>query len=127
MATNDELMQSRGFPMTPPEENARHDGSVVQVAAGQTVSADSSQSEVFIIHARREDAVNYALQGNDLVVEFADGQKLTIRGFFAGPAGGDQLVFIDGEQPYWVDFSRALNGAGDGIAENQLHWYVPVE
>lgn len=127
MSERDDLMvNTRGFPLTPAEKQTDQDATVVQVTAGQTVTADNSHDEIFVIHAQRADVAGFVLEGQDLVVEFADGSKLTIRDFFGGSAS-DQLVFIDGDQPYWVDFTQALDGVGDGIADDLVEWFVPVE
>ncbi|MDR0781688.1 MAG: BapA prefix-like domain-containing protein, partial [Pseudomonadales bacterium] len=123
MANNDALLTTS---VTSAEQSAGRNGVVVPVAAGQTVTADSQQLEVFVIHAAREDVANFARQGNDLVVEFVNGQTLTVRGFFAG-AGANQLVFMDGGHSYRVDFAQALSSVGDGIDESRLSWFTAVE
>jgi predicted acyl esterase len=105
------------------DQELEHGHTVIQVAAGQTVTADAGRSEVFAVHASRADVSNFAYQGGDLVVEFRDGTKLTIRGFT--PAGGqDQLVFVDGEMPYRAEFANALQG-DEGVADNLVPW-TPV-
>ncbi|MDR2213931.1 MAG: hypothetical protein LBE21_09955, partial [Pseudomonadales bacterium] len=121
-----DVMAARGFPPTPPEKSGNFDSQVVQLAPDQTVTAHAGRNEVFVIHAHRADVANFSLSGSDLVIEFCDCTKITIRDFFSGDAG-DQLVFIDGSQAYWVDFSQALNGVGDGIADELVQWFVPEE
>ncbi|MDR2195675.1 MAG: BapA prefix-like domain-containing protein, partial [Gallionellaceae bacterium] len=126
MATNeDQLVDSRGFPLTPPEKELDRDAIAIRVEAGETITASTDRQEVFVIHARREDVLNYTREGNDLIVEFTDGKTLTIRDFFTG-ASPDQLVFMDGDQPYWAEFDRALNGA-DGINDDLIRWFIPVK
>ncbi|MDR2239326.1 MAG: BapA prefix-like domain-containing protein, partial [Zoogloeaceae bacterium] len=133
LTTDRQIKDARGFPLTPPEKRANvTDATLVNVALGQTVKANGGLHEVFTIHAHREDVVNFAKEGNDLVIEFADGTRIVIQDFFA-PANEqrDEVVFIDNDQPYWVDFSEALNSAasqaGDGIADELVKWFVPVE
>jgi len=70
----------------------------------------------YILDASAADIANYAREGADLVVEFANGQRLIIRDFFQGGAIGNNLVLSNGEVMQIVDFSAALNGA-DGISE----------
>ncbi|MDR2881115.1 MAG: Ig-like domain-containing protein, partial [Azoarcus sp.] len=126
MASSDkDLVKTRGFPAIPSEKLSGHDATVVEVGVGQTVTADNGKEEIFVVHAHRADVMNFAREGNDLVVEFVNAQKLVIRDFFGG-AVSDKLVFVDGQQPVWVDFSQALTGVGDGIAESLVHWFVPV-
>jgi hypothetical protein len=125
MISNDERTSFGGFPKTPSMGRVLWDSVVVPVAAGQTVAAGDYQDEVFIIHASREEAANFALQGNDLVIEFANGSRLTIRDFFVGSVEG-RVIFIDDDLPYWADFSRVFHGLGD-LAKEPSQWFVPVE
>ncbi|MDR1967127.1 MAG: BapA prefix-like domain-containing protein, partial [Burkholderiaceae bacterium] len=101
----------RGFPLTPPEKSGEAEA-VVHVERGQTVVGDDGKTEVFVVHAHREEVVNFSREGNNLVMELTDGSQIKIENFFTG---NDQLIFMDGDQPYWVDFSNALSQDGDGV------------
>jgi hypothetical protein len=131
-----EMISNRGFPALPFEQESGGHSHLVQVAAGQTVSAEDDRASVFVIQGSREDVRNFAREGNDLAVEFVTGSRLVIRGFFGNPnladgadgaglPGGHHLMFQDGQKVYWADFSRAMDGADDGIAEDQVQWFRP--
>jgi hypothetical protein len=98
--------------------------STVVVERGQTVAAQNIRTEAFVVHASRDDIANFAREGNSLIVEFNDGAKLRIDDFFTR---SNQLVFVEGGQPYLADLSNALSQGGDGIADESIQWYRPAE
>ncbi|MDR2214811.1 MAG: Ig-like domain-containing protein, partial [Nevskiaceae bacterium] len=120
---SDAPQSGRDYPLTPPEKDAG-ESRFVPIAAGQTqATAQADEAEIFTVQARRGDVANFEMQGSDLIINFCDGHKLTIHGFKAAGADADQLVFMDGEVAYWIDFSRALSGA-DGVADDLVRWFV---
>ncbi|MDR1967641.1 MAG: Ig-like domain-containing protein, partial [Burkholderiaceae bacterium] len=113
----------RGFPLTAAEKSGEAQV-IVHLERGQSVVGGVGTTEIFIVHARREEVINFAREGSQLVIELADGSRIKIQNFFTG---NDQLIFLEGDQPYWVDFSNALGRGGDGIDDALLQWFVPVE
>jgi len=87
--------------------------------------ARAHKGDNFILEAGRDDIKNYARHGNDLIVEFADGQRLTIKDFFAAGIGYHNLVLesVEGHQEL-VDFTHAMrapnHGPGDGVHEASI-------
>jgi len=73
----------------------------------------------YILNAAASHITNYAREGADLVLEFADGQHLVIRDFFLGGSGYNNLLLADGSTMQLVDFSSAFGGA-DGINDAAL-------
>jgi|GEM_PF-4609629 len=73
----------------------------------------------YILNASAADIANYAREGADLVIEFANGEKLLIRDFFQGGMGANNLVLSNGDAMQIVDFSGALGGA-DGIIDGSV-------
>jgi hypothetical protein len=98
--------------------------SIVEVERGQTVAAQNTRTEAFVVHASRAEIANFAREGNSLIVEFTDGAKLRIDDFFTR---SNQLVFVEGGQHYLADLSSAVNQGGDGIADELIQWYTPAE
>jgi len=72
----------------------------------------------YIVNANVADIANYAREGDNLIVEFANGQNLVLRDFFLN--GANNLVLTDGANMQLVDFSSALTSTGDGISEAAL-------
>jgi len=72
----------------------------------------------FIIHGNEEDVLNYARQGNTLIVEMKNGTKYTIVNFSAHGWDFNNLIFEQGDKAIIVDLSGALSATGDGIAES---------
>ncbi|WP_242914322.1 Ig-like domain-containing protein [Brevundimonas pishanensis] len=99
--------------------------SVHNVGKGDQVSGVSGQRDAFVIQAPPEDILNYAREGSDLVIQFRDGTNIRINGYFDQYDDGDQVVLVDGDRSFRVDFSDALSSEGDGIAE-ALVAYVPI-
>ncbi|WP_461343529.1 BapA prefix-like domain-containing protein [Brevundimonas sp. GN22] len=99
--------------------------SVHNVGKGDQVSGVSGQRDAFVIQAPPEDIRNNAREGSDLVIQFRDGTNIRINGYFDQYDDGDQVVLVDGDRSFRVDFSDALSSEGDGIAE-ALVAYVPI-
>ncbi|WP_284336520.1 Ig-like domain-containing protein, partial [Comamonas sp. NoAH] len=78
----------------------------------------------FLLAVRKEDVSNYSRIGNDLLIEMKDGRTVRIQGFFAHGDGVNNLVLIEEDARFWVDFRDALNGA-DGVTD-ALVVYEPI-
>jgi len=78
----------------------------------------------FILETDRDQINNYVRHGDDLIVEFADGQRLTIKDFFANGVDYHNLVLESETVRHFVDFARAVQtkdiNEGDGIDESSL-------
>jgi len=78
----------------------------------------------FILEASREDIRNYVRDGNDLVIEFGSGTRLTIKDFFAAGEDYHNLILESAGRKHFVDFSHAVQGEdvkqGDGIEEARI-------
>jgi len=73
----------------------------------------------FVLDAQREDIRNYARHGDDLIIEFIDGQRLTIKDFFSAGRDYHNLILESAQVQHFVDFAQALRveEGGDGIDE----------
>jgi len=78
----------------------------------------------FILEASRDEIRNYVRHGSDLIVEFVDGKRLTIKDFFAQTIDYHNFVLESDSVQQLVDFAHALDGqtnqGGDGIEEAAL-------
>jgi len=82
----------------------------------------------FILEAGRDEIRNYARHDRDLIIEFSDGQRLTIKDFFAAGADYHNLVLESEAGQELVDFTHAVKpydyGTGDGIDEFLLAYHA---
>jgi|GEM_PF-4343272 len=82
----------------------------------------------FILELEQNQAKNYARAGDDLIIEFVDGQRLTIKDFFSQGIDYHNLVLESKGTKQFVDFSQAVNAqasqAGDGVDEAALSHYM---
>ncbi|MDR2857499.1 MAG: Ig-like domain-containing protein [Novosphingobium sp.] len=85
----------------------------VDVSPSSGVIAAQSGPTDYLVAASHGDVADYAREGQDLIVEFTDGQKVRLTGFFAN-GFDNHLVFSDGTV---ADFTQALTSGGDGVAE----------
>ncbi|MGC4024957.1 MAG: BspA family leucine-rich repeat surface protein [Mesorhizobium sp.] len=86
----------------------------VRVSGNATASAGARD---FVIQGNPGDVLNYAREGNNLVVRMKNGKVHTIRNFAEHGFDHNHLVFADHGKLSMVDFSNALTTAGDGIIE----------
>ncbi|MBR8315111.1 BapA prefix-like domain-containing protein [Burkholderia dolosa] len=97
----------------------------VPVASGaQSVSSPGGPAN-FLLSARKEDVANYTRSGNDLVVEFKDGRTLRVQSFFENGADYHNLVFVQDDGRFLVQFGSGLQAVGDGIVESAVA-YAPI-
>ncbi|WP_155624472.1 Ig-like domain-containing protein, partial [Burkholderia diffusa] len=97
----------------------------VPVAKDSQVAASPGGPANFLLSAHKEDVANYARSGNDLVVEFKDGRTLRVQAFFENGADYHNLVFIQDDGRFLVQFGPALQATGDGIVDSALI-YAPI-
>jgi hypothetical protein len=88
----------------------------VEVPTSGMVEASDLHTD-FVIHARPSDVSNCAREDNDLVLNMRGGGVVRIKGFFTHGPDFNHLVFADGGQTLFADFSSALTPAGDGVTE----------
>jgi|GEM_PF-877895 len=91
------------------------------------VSASNRGETNFFLQAAPADIANYARQGNDLVIDFLNGQRLTIRGFFANGVDYHNLVLANDTVLQLVDFSQALAGVGESIIDAAVVYHPIVD
>ncbi|WP_035065256.1 Ig-like domain repeat protein, partial [Nitratidesulfovibrio termitidis] len=88
----------------------------VQVALDSRLIGASDSPTNFFIAAEQSSVSNYAREGNDLIISFADGRELRIAQFFEHGADYHNLVFVhDGS--WLTSFDQALEASGDGILD----------
>nr|WP_241303926.1 Ig-like domain-containing protein [Burkholderia cenocepacia] len=97
----------------------------VPVANGSQVVASPGGPANFLLSAHKEDVANYARSGNDLVVEFKDGRTVRVQAFFENGADYHNLVFVQDDGRFLVQFGPALQATGDGIVDAALT-YAPI-
>nr|WP_154641275.1 Ig-like domain-containing protein [Burkholderia cenocepacia] len=97
----------------------------VPVANGSQVVASPGGPANFLLSAHKEDVANYARSGNDLVVEFKDGRTVRVQAFFENGADYHNLVFVQDDGRFLVQFGPGLQATGDGIVDAALT-YAPI-
>jgi|GEM_PF-4547889 len=97
----------------------------VNISANSGTITAPAGGRNFILNATPADIANYARQGSDLVIEFANGQTVTIENFFAG--AGHNLALSNGDLLQLVDFSNAITAGGDGIVEASIGYDAVTE
>ncbi|KGB93325.1 hypothetical protein DM43_341 [Burkholderia cepacia] len=97
----------------------------VPVANGSQVVASPGGPANFLLAAHKEDVANYARSGNDLIVEFKDGRTVRVQAFFENGADYHNLVFVQDDGRFLVQFGPGLQATGDGIVDSALV-YAPI-
>jgi len=84
----------------------------------------------FILEASVGDIRNYVRNGDDLIIEFDDGQRLTIKDFFGSGAEYHNLILESEGVKHFVDFAAALQTPaakqGDGVDEAAIR-HQPID
>ncbi len=97
----------------------------VAVPAGtQTIAAPQGAAN-FLVAGNKDNVANYAREGNDLLIEFKDGQTLRIQGFFANGVNFNNLVFVQDDARWLATFDQALMAGGDNVLESAVV-YEPI-
>ncbi|EJF89278.1 Ig-like domain repeat protein [Bartonella tamiae] len=82
----------------------------------------SGQPKNFLLSADKGSILNYAREGDALVIKFDSGKIIKIINFFLNGDDFNNLVFID-ENGHWLtDFSKALISVGDGIVDPEVFY-----
>ncbi|NSX04783.1 Ig-like domain-containing protein [Cupriavidus gilardii] len=97
----------------------------VAVPAGTSTVAAPEGAANFLVAGNKDNVANYAREGNDLLIEFKDGQTLRIQGFFANGVNFNNLVFVEGESRWLATFDQALMAGGDNVLESAVV-YEPI-
>ncbi|WP_064576012.1 Ig-like domain-containing protein [Cupriavidus gilardii] len=97
----------------------------VAVPAGTRTVAAPEGAANFLVAGNKDNVANYAREGNDLLIEFKDGQTVRIQGFFANGVNFNNLVFVDGESRWLATFDQALMAGGDNVLESAVV-YEPI-
>ena len=105
---------------------ALSNNATVSVVLDQPVVSASNNPTNFVIAADKTSISNYAKEGNDLVLEFADGRTVTIKDFFANGGEFNYLIFSSGDEHWLVDMSDALGKSKDGVDDEKVI-YVPLD
>ncbi|USE81122.1 Ig-like domain-containing protein [Cupriavidus gilardii] len=97
----------------------------VAVPAGTSTVAAPEGAANFLVASNKDNVANYAREGNDLLIEFKDGQTLRIQGFFANGVNFNNLVFVEGDSRWLATFDQALMASGDNVLESAVV-YEPI-
>ncbi len=97
----------------------------VAVPVGTKTVAAPEGAANFLVAGNKDNVANYAREGNDLLIEFKDGQTVRIQGFFANGAGYNNLVFVQDDARWLATFDQALMAGGDNILESAVV-YEPI-
>ncbi|WP_043442897.1 BapA prefix-like domain-containing protein, partial [Cupriavidus sp. HPC(L)] len=97
----------------------------VAVPAGTRTVAAPEGAANFLVAGNKDNVANYAREGNDLLIEFKDGQTVRIQGFFANGVNFNNLVFVEGESRWLATFDQALMAGGDNVLESAVV-YEPI-
>ncbi|MBO4121110.1 BapA prefix-like domain-containing protein [Cupriavidus gilardii] len=97
----------------------------VAVPVGTKTIAAPEGAANFLVAGNKDNVANYAREGNDLLIEFKDGQTLRIQGFFANGVNFNNLVFVEGESRWLATFDQALVAGGDSVLESAVV-YEPI-
>ncbi|MCT9073372.1 Ig-like domain-containing protein [Cupriavidus gilardii] len=97
----------------------------VAVPAGTSTVAAPEGAANFLVAGNKDNVANYAREGNDLLIEFKDGQTLRIQGFFANGVNFNNLVFVEGDSRWLATFDQALMASGDNVLESAVV-YEPI-
>lgn len=93
----------------------------ISIQGNSGVVSTSGQATNFFLSVSKEDILSYTRSGNDLVIEFKNGKKLQIEGFFAYGLGFHNLVFVD-EGKWLVNFTQALSVHDDSIIDANIYY-----
>ena len=98
----------------------------VEVPANGMVQASDRASD-FVLHADPANVANYSREGDDLVVVMNNGDRAWVQGFFAHGTDFNHLVFANGDQMLYTDFSGALISTDDGINDALVTYYQQTQ
>lgn len=97
-----------------------HSNISVDIKSG-VISATDHPSN-FLLRSSKEEVLSYSRSKSDLIIEFRDGKKLSLKGFFLHGADFHNLVFVNEHGQWLVHFDQALSGQGDGIHDRDLQY-----
>jgi len=97
----------------------------VAVPVGTKTIAAPEGAANFLVAGNKDNVANYAREGNDLLIEFKDGQTLRIQGFFANGVNFNNLVFVQDDARWLATFDQALMAGGDNVLESAVV-YEPI-
>ena len=81
-------------------------GKVVETTTSNTINL--KENSVVEIHISYEEVANYTREGNSLIINLKNGEKITIESYFDDPINSHHIVFDDKDGGlYWAEFVDA--------------------
>ena len=79
------------------------------------------ENSVVVVNISIEEVANFKREGDTAVITLKNGEKIIIESYFDDPVNSHQIIFDDGSQLYWAEFTDATNNIAATIK------YHPIE